>query len=76
MTTQAILSGFLALLIGIVVYLSAKLGKKTAQLEAAKEKEKKEEEEKAHAQKVTDAVYSMSADDARRKLQELSNKQR
>lgn len=41
MTTQAILSGFLALLIGIVVYLSAKLGKKTAQLEAAKRKKRK-----------------------------------
>lgn len=75
MTTQAILSGFIALLVGIVVWLANKLGKKTAQLDAIKEKEKKEQEEKAHAEKITDSVYSMSESDIRNKLHKIANKQ-
>ena len=76
MTTQAVLSGFLAILIGLVTYLAHKLGKKSAQLEAAKEEAKKEAEERANAQTVMENVAAMSDDDARRKLCELqaSNK--
>lgn len=75
MTTQAILSGFIAFLVGIVVWLANKLGKRTAQLDAIKEKEKKEQEEKTHAEKITDNVYSMSESDIRNKLHEIANKQ-
>ena len=75
MTTQAILSGFLALLIGIVVYLANKLGKKTAQLEAVKEKEKQDAQEKEHGKKITDSVYSMSDSDIRNRLHEIANRQ-
>ena len=75
MTTQAVLSGFLAVLIGLVAYLANRLGKKSAQLEAAKEEKKKEAEEKAYAETVMENVAAMSADDARRKLHDIANKQ-
>lgn len=71
MTTQAVLSGFLAILIGLIVYLANKLGKKSAQLEAVKEEAKKEAEERARAQTIMENVTAMSNDDARRKLCEL-----
>lgn len=76
MTTQAVLSGFLAILIGLVAYLANKLGKKSAQLEAAKAEKDKEEQEKAYAKTVMENVATMSADDARRKLHDIANKQR
>jgi len=75
MTTQAVLSGFLAVLIGLVAYLANRLGKKSAQLDAAKEEKKKEAEEKAYAETVMENVAAMSADDARRKLHDIANKQ-
>jgi len=76
MTTQAVLSGFLAILIGLVAYLANKLGKKSAQLEAAKAEKDKEEQEKAYAKTIADNVAAMPADDARRKLHDIANKQR
>lgn len=75
MTTQAVLSGFLAILIGLVAYLSHKLGKKSAQLEAVKKEQKKEAEERAYAETVMENVAAMSADDARHKLHDIANKQ-
>ena len=75
MATQAILSGFIALLIGLVAYLANKLGKKSAQLEAIKEEQRKQEEELAHAEKITDSVNAMDEHDVRQRLHEIANGQ-
>ena len=75
MAIQAILSGFIALLIGLVAYLANKLGKKSAQLEAIKEEQKRQEEEKAHAEKITDSVNAMDESTIRQWLHKIANKQ-
>ena len=76
MAIHAILSGFIALLIGLVAYLANKLGKKSAQLEAAKAEKDKEEKEKAYAKTIADNISTMSDDDVRSKLHDIANKQR
>ena len=63
-------------LLGAVIYLAGKNGSKSAQLEALKAELKKQAKEQAHAQKITDNVYSLSADDARRRLHDVAGKQR
>lgn len=75
MATQAIVSGFIAFLIGLVAYFANRLGKKSAQLEAIKEEQKKQEEEKAHAEKITDSVNAMDESTIRQRLHEIANKQ-
>ena len=75
MAIKAILSGFIALLIGLVAYLANKLGKKSAQLEAIKEDQRKQEEELAHAEKITNSVNAMDEYDVRQRLHEIANGQ-
>lgn len=75
MAIQAILSGFIALLIGLVAYLANKLGKKSAQLEAIKEEQHKREEELAHAEKITNSVNAMDEHTVRQRLHEIANGQ-
>lgn len=75
MAIQAILSGFIALLIGLVAYLANKLGKKSAQLEAIKEEQRKREEELAHAEKITNSVNAMDEHTVHQWLREIANGQ-
>ena len=62
--------------IGMALVLASKNGSKQAQLEALKAELRKKAEEQARAQKITDNVYSLSPDDARKRLQDVANKQR
>jgi hypothetical protein len=62
-------------IVGIALWLAAKNGSKSAQLEALKAEIKKQAEEQRRAQQITDNVYALSADDARRRLHEIANKQ-
>ena len=66
----------LCALFGLTVWLARKEGSKDAQLQAALAQHRKDQEEQNRARKITDAVYSMSADDARRRLHDVANKQR
>ena len=61
---------------GVALWLASKNGSKAAQLEALKAEIKKNAEEQKRAKEITDAVYAMSADDARRRLHEVASKQR
>ena len=63
-------------LLSAIVLLASKNGSKAAQLENLKAELRKNAEEHARAQKITDNVYSMSDDDARKRLCELQSKQR
>lgn len=63
-------------LLSAIVLLASKNGSKAAQLENLKAELRKNAEEQARAQKITDNVYSMSDDDARKRLCELQSKQR
>lgn len=63
-------------LLTVIIFLSSKNGSKAAQLEALKAELRKQAEEQARAQRITDNVSHLSADDARRKLCELQAKQR
>lgn len=58
------------LLLGAVFVLARKNGSKAAQLEALKAEVK----ERQRANKIMDNVRNMSADDVRRRLQNLSDK--
>ena len=60
----------------VCLWLASKNGSKAAQLEALKAEIKKNAEEQRRAREITDNVYAMSADDARRRLCELQSKQR
>jgi len=70
------LGSALCFLFGLTVWLARKEGSKEAQLQAALAQQRKDKEEQDRAKKITDAVYSLSADDARRRLHDLANKQR
>lgn len=70
------LTGALCFLFGLTIWLARKEGSKEAQLQAILAQQKKEEQEQNRAKKITDAVYGMSADDARRRLHDVANKQR
>lgn len=62
-------------ILGVALLLASKNGSKAAQLEALKAELKKQAEEQKRAQKITDRVNALSADDARRRLHDLANKQ-
>ena len=63
-------------LFGLTVWLARKEGSKEAQLQAVLAQARQEEQERTRAKQITDNVYSMSADDARRRLHDVANKQR
>lgn len=63
-------------LLGLALILASKNGSKSAQLEALKAELKKQAEEQARAQRIIDNVNYLSADDARRRLHNVANKQR
>ena len=63
-------------IMGISLWLASKNGSKAAQLEALKAEIRKQAEEQERAKKITDTVYARSADDARRRLHDVANKQR
>lgn len=63
-------------LVGVALWLASKNGSKSAQLEALKAEIRKNAEEQRRAQEIKDRVYSLSADDARRRLHDVANKQR
>ena len=56
--------------LSLLVYLARQEGKKSERIEALK----REAKERAREQQITSNVYSLSADDARRKLHDISNK--
>lgn len=63
-------------LVGVSLWLASKNGSKSAQLEAFKAEIRKNAEEQRRAQEIKDRVYSLSPDDARRRLHDVANKQR
>ena len=63
-------------LVGVALWLASKNGSKSAQLEALKAEIRKNAEEQRREQEIKDRVYSLSADDARRRLHDVANKQR
>lgn len=63
-------------LLSVVIVLASKNGSKAAQLEALKAELRKQIEEQARAKQITDNVYSLSNDDARRRLQAIANDQK
>ena len=63
-------------LLGVSLWLAAKNGSKAAQLAALKAELNKQAEEQRRAQKITDHVYALSGDDARRRLHDVARKQR
>lgn len=68
-TAIGLIGGF-SCLIWAVVYLAAKNGSKAAQIEVLKAEAK----ERSRANKIMDTVRSLSADDVRNRLQNLSDK--
>lgn len=70
------LGGALCFLFGLTVWLARKEGSKEAQLQAALAQQRKDKEEQDRAKKIMDNVYSLSADDARRRLHDVANQQR
>ena len=66
----------LGAVLSAVILLASKNGSKSAQLEALKAEIRKQAEEQARAQRITDNVYALSADDARRRLHDVASKQR
>ena len=76
MWTYICLTTVICFLIGLVIVLARREGKKSAKLEALKAEAKRNAEEQRREQQVTNAVYALSDDDARRRLHEVSNKQR
>ena len=63
-------------LIAALMLCASKHGSKAAQLEALKAELKKQAREQERAKKIKDTVYSLSIDDARRRLHDVANKQR
>lgn len=63
-------------LLTCIVFLASKNGSKAAQLEALKAELRKQAEEQARANRITDNVSNLSADDARKRLHDVANKQR
>lgn len=63
-------------LVATIIFLASKNGSKSAQLEALKAELKKHAKEQKRAQQITDTVCSLPADDARRRLHDVANKQR
>ena len=61
---------------GIALWLACKNGSKTAQLTALKEELKTRIKEQERANKITDSVYYLTVDDARRRLHRVANQKR
>ena len=61
-------------LLAVCLWLAGKNGSKAAQLQALKIELNKQAEEQARAQKITNRVYALSDDDARRRLHDVANK--
>lgn len=61
---------------GVAIMLASKNGSKAAQLEALRAELKKQYEEQQRAKKITDNVNSFDDDDVRKRLQNISSKQR
>ena len=76
MWTYICLTTVICFLIGLVIVLARREGKKSAKLEALKAEAKRNAEEQRREQQVTNAVYALSDDDARRRLHDVANKQR
>lgn len=74
MWTHVILIGGFLSLLGLVVLLSSKSGSKAAQLESLKAEIKKQAEAQARANKIIADINNRSADDARKRLQDISSK--
>lgn len=68
----ALIFGFACAFVA-ALFLASKNGSKAAQLESLKAELKKQAEEQKRAKQVTDTVYSLSADDARKRLHEVAN---
>lgn len=58
----------------VALFLAHKNGSKAAQLESLKAELKKQAKEQERAKQVTDTVYSLSIDDARKRLHEVANR--
>ena len=58
------------------LWLAGKNGSKAAKLEALKAELKKQAAEQERAQRITDKVYSLTPEEARRKLTDIANKSR
>lgn len=59
-----------------IIYLSSKVGSKSAELEAIKAELKKQEQERNRAERINDTIGRMSDDDVRNRLHEIAGKQR
>lgn len=66
----------LGALLSAVILLASKNGSKAAQLEALKAELRKQAEEQERAQRINSSVANMSDSDVRKRLQDISNKQR
>lgn len=62
-------------LLSSVIWLASKQASKEAQLQNLLTELKKQAEEQKRAQRIIDNVSAMSADDARKRLHEIANKQ-
>lgn len=76
MQVQIILICGFAVVFGMALLLARKCGSKAATLAALKAELKKQAQEQENARKIMDRVWHLSADDARRRLHDVANKQR
>lgn len=60
-------------LLSLVVYLATKNGSRAAQLEAIKQEIRRIEKEQAKVQKINEEVSSLTPEEARAKLHNISN---
>lgn len=58
------------------IVLASKHASKEAQLQNLKAELKKQAEEQRRAQQITERVYALSGDDARKRLHDVANRQR
>lgn len=66
-------AGF-GLILWAVISLAKSAGKKAAQLDALKQEAERSAKEQERANAINDSVDSMSADDVRKRLQDLASK--
>lgn len=76
MYTAIGLTSAFCFLIGLVVWLARREGKKSAKLEALKEAAKRNAEEQRRANEIIDNVHNFDEHTVRNKLHEIANKQR
>lgn len=75
MWTAIGLTSAFCFLIGLVVWLARREGKKSAKLKALKAEAKRNAEEQRKAQEVVNSVANLSVDDARRRLHSIATVQ-